>query len=104
MKDKTKQNTNNSDIINNFYIFIIFFMIIISFPASNQNKLDGLMFDSVIILTIIGRNNQQILNDKTIYSNSFFQFYKFDNKPSEILVNGEKINKIDYYVYNLKEE
>ena len=32
------------------------------------------------------------------------QNYKFDDKPSEILVNGMKINKIDYYVYNLTNE
>ena len=57
MKDKSKKNTNNNDITNNYNIFIIFFMIIISFPVYNSNKLDGLIVYSEIILTIIGKNN-----------------------------------------------
>ena len=108
MKDKTKKNVNNNGSTNNYYLFLIFFMIIISFPIYNQNKLGRLIFDSEIIVTIKGKNNQQILNNKTYYlENAIIQLnqnYKFDYKPSEILVNGIKINKVDYYVYNLEEE
>ena len=57
--------------------------------------------DSEILLTIKGNNTQQILNNKSI---NLGRIYTFGTKPSEIIVNGEKINKIDYYIYNLSLE
>ena len=67
-----------------------------------------LISDSEIILTIKGNNTQQILNNENItlyeYSSKSYKYYTFDTKPSEIRVNGNKINEIDYYVYNLSLE
>ena len=58
---------------------------------------------SEIKLTIKGNGNQTILSNnkrKTINKET----YQFTSKPSEILVNGNKVNYSDYKVYNLTEE
>ena len=84
---------------------ILFYLLFISFSiyAGKQN-LYKVISDSEIILTIKGNNTQPILNNKIItLSDLYVQYhnYTFNETPSEILVNGNKINIIDYYVYNL---
>ena len=107
---KDRNIEKKKEIKNKRYIiyYIILFLIIISFPISNQKKLVKLISDSEIILTIKGKNNQPILNNNTyILYNPIInsdENYTFDTKPSEILVNGIKINEIDFYVYNLTED
>ncbi len=85
------------DIGNNRYLFNIllcFPFIFLSISAQKQsiNKINKLIFVSEIIISIIGTGWQKILSNK------------FNQTPSEILVNGNKINKADYYVDNLQLE
>ena len=51
----------------------------------------------------MGNDTQQILNTETVIlgEGDLAPNYTFNITPSEILVNGEKVNYIDYYVYNL---
>ena len=76
--------------------------ICISNQFSHNNKL---LFDSGIYLTIKGKGTQQILNNYNVsIRNSVLsknQNYTFNILPSEIFVNGKKIDLIDFYVYNL---
>ena len=109
-----KRITKNQNHINyNIYAIynILLFFILISFPISLENeklfKLKKLNSYSEIILTIKGSGNKQIINNKT---NNFYHEvpeesneHKFDTKPSELFVNGEKV-KEDFYVYNLEGE
>ena len=83
---------------------LILFILYISFSLSLENQI--LVYDSEIIITIKGKGNQPILNNKTqeLVSGSNKKNLSFEIKPSEILVNDKKIDKIDYYVYNLTEE
>ena len=71
----------------------------------NKYKKRKLIYVSEVILTIRGKGTQQILNNKSIplwnYKIHGNKNYIFNNKPSEILVNGKRANKIDFYVYNL---
>ena len=69
---------------------IYFFQI--STQKQNLDKNYKLISDSQIILIIKGTDKQQILNSG------------FNQKPSEILVNGNKINKTDFYIDDLKLE
>ena len=85
--------------------YILFCLIFISFSIfTGKKSLYKVIFDSEIILTIKGNNTQQILNNSTIKitdSNDILNNYVFNELPSEILVNGNRINTIDFYVYNL---
>ena len=71
----------------------------------NKYKKRKLIYVSEVILTIRGKGTQQILNNKSIplwdYKIHGNKNYIFNNKPSEILVNGKRANKIDFYVYGL---
>ena len=63
-----------------------------------------LISDLEILLTIKGKNTQQILNNQSVqmcYNDNDCEDFLFNTKPSEILVNGIKTNIIDFYVYNL---
>ena len=75
-------------------IYLLFCLLFIFFSITIQklyiNK--KIISDSEIIITIIGIDRQQILNN---------EFYLIS---SEILVNGKKINETDYYVDDLKLE
>ena len=79
---------------------------------SNKNykryKKRKFLSNSEIILTIKGNNTQQILNNKNSeifdYGNNWKLNYLFNDFPSEILVNGNKIDIIDFYVHDLKLE
>ena len=64
----------------------------ISAQKQSLGKINKLISDSEIILTVLGTDKQQILNSG------------FNQEPSEILINGNKINKTDYYVDDLKLE
>ena len=85
--------------------FILFCLIFIPFSMHTvKQSLYKVISDSEIILTIKGNNTQPILNNKTIeLSDLYVKYYNytFNETPSEILVNGNKINEIDFYVYNL---
>ena len=73
-----------------YYAYLLFISFSKSTLKQNLDNINKLISDSEIILTIIGKNKQQILNTE------------FNQKPSEILVNGNKIDKIGYYVEGLK--
>ena len=64
-----------------------------------------MLSNSEIILTIKGNDTQQILNNKNSeiyeYGNEVVNYYIFNDTPSEILVNGNKIDIIDFYVHDL---
>ena len=101
-------NTNNltkNNLFNKYYQNIIFlykkrnntYMTVkIKKYELYKKKLNS---DLEIILTIKGKDTQQILNNKSVRIT--YQDFIFDTKPSEILVNGNKANIIDFYVYNL---
>ena len=84
---------------------ILFCLLFISFSIySGKQNLYKAICDSEIILTIKGNNTQPILNNEIIQLSDLnvnYHNYTFNETPSEILVNGNKVNIIDYYVYNL---
>ena len=84
-------------------LILIFFTI--SIQRQNTGKIGKLTLDSEIFLTIKGTGNQPILNNKTILLYDLItesdKNYSFNELPSEILVNGNNVDKIDFYVYNL---
>ena len=103
---KINNRYNNIKNIDNNTILLLFILCIL-FSLSLENQ--KLIYDSEIIITIKGKGNQPILNNKSqeLYSSIAGGNYidmPFGIKPSEILVNDKKINKIDFYVYNLTEE
>ena len=110
---KQNKNIKICNICN--YILLKLLFLNISFSLSlNYQKLyifKNIIYDSEVIITIKGKGNQPILNNKTIdglwsMNNNINDFtsLSFNIKPSELLVNNIKINKIDFYVYNLTEE
>jgi len=84
---------------------ILFCMLFISFSIiSGKQNFHKIICDSEIILTIKGNNTQPILNNEIIELSDLnvkYHNYTFNETPSEILVNGNKVDIIDYYVYNL---
>ena len=86
-----KKFGNHKNIYNkyNILLFLLFILFSISKQNLNSNKMNKLIYNSEIVLTIRGTDQQQIL------------YKQFSKKPSEILVNGDKIDIIDFYVYNL---
>ena len=87
-------------------IILCSILIIISKCKSKQFSYNNkLLFDSGIFLTIKGKGTQQILNNYNVSIRnsvlSKYQDYIFNILPSEIFVNGKKIDLIDFYVYNL---
>ena len=92
--------------IKKYYIYHKIFLFLISFQISTEkpNNLFKLISNSEIIISIKGKDTQPILNNQTISllnpGNNSNQDYKFETKPSEIIVNGNKVKEIDFYVYN----
>ena len=92
-------------------LLIIFFLYNLSLFLSSENQklnFKYLFDDSEITLTIKGNDRQPILNNENIKQwiatiNDYKNLY-FNIKPSEILVNDEKINELDFYVNNLEGE
>ena len=83
-------NINKIYNIYNIILCLIFISLSLSIQKVNLNKIDQLNSDSDIILTIKGNNQQQIL------------YTGYNQKPYEILLNGNKTNNADYYyVYDL---
>ena len=88
-------------------IYIILYTLFISNTICNGKKYlhIKLLIDSEIILIIKGKNTQKILNNESIeLCASSCKYYAFNSIPSEIIINGNKANYIDYYVYNLSLE
>ena len=102
IKIKTKIY-NLSPLLTIFSIFIF-----IQMSLEKKFNLRYLVSEYEIYITIKGNGSQQILNNKTIQLYDSISNrknnYHFDYIPSEILVNGEPLDYIDYYVYNLVEE
>ena len=90
--NKRIRNIGNNKKLYNILLCLSFIFFSISTQNQSINKINKLISDTEIILTIIGTDRQQILNTE------------FNQLPSEILVNGNKINKTDYYVDDLKLE
>ena len=70
----------------NILLFIISISFLISKQKQSSDKINKLIYDTEVILTINGIDKQQI-----IY-NGFYP------KPSKILVNGNITNNLDNYV------
>ena len=65
--NERKHIGKKEEITNKRYIiyYLILYLIIISFPISNQKNLNKLIHISEINLVIKGKNNQPILNNKS---------------------------------------
>ena len=102
---KKINNIYNKYIIDNIILFSIFIFFSISSSKLSLARIDKLKTDSEIILAIKGKGNQPILNNQTIrLYDSLLDKYKnyiFNEIPSEVFINGNRTNKIDFYVYNL---
>ena len=72
-----------------FLLLLLIILIFIVYISAESN---------IIIITIKGKGNQHILNNKTIDN-----FY-FNNTPSTILVNGITQNYTGFIVYNLTKQ
>ena len=94
----------------NRIIRIIYFILAcnsICIEMKSLNKKNKFIFDSEIFLTVKGNGTQKILNDKEIelyIKQGELYSYSFPASPSEIFVNGKKINQIGFYVSNLSSE
>ena len=83
-------STNHKYLFNIYNILLLLFTFLtISKQTQCLDKINKLLSDTEIILTIRGRDNQQIL---------FNDFYL---QPSKILINENEINEKGFYVYNL---
>ena len=92
--------------MNSLILYFIFILFQLSRLKQNLIKISNFLSDSEIILTIKGKGNQPILNNKTIIFSQLNDGinYKYNDSPSEIFINGKRINKIDFYIYNLESE
>ena len=79
-------------------ILLSYYYIILSSLILSNNKFFKLLFYSELTITITGEGTQFILSNKTFYSGNKVQFNNF---PDEILVNGIKSEKIDYFLTGL---
>ena len=99
---KTKKN------ILQIYNILLLLILLMSFSISIENqklfKFSEVNYDSEIVITIKEKGDQRILNNRVnsgvdkSYINSN---YVFNIKPSEIIVNGNKEEKIDFVIKNL---
>ena len=92
--NKNKVVTNNTFTIINIILILLYISITEQFLIKKLR-----VSDSEIRITIRGNGTQYILNNKS-YSNQGLSL-KFTDLPSEILINGNKIDKIDYIITNL---
>ena len=92
------------EFINHLIIFT--FLIFIQVIKSNKNiktkTIRILQSVSQITITIKGKGNQYILNDKNITYNK--NGYIFNNIPDQIIVNGKPKNYTGIMVYDLEQE
>jgi len=100
-KEKIIMKLNNKNGIFRLFIFIIF-IIRLSLSFGEISKLKKLQFTSEITLTISGKGDQYILNNKNFKMEDVE--YSFDKIPDEILVNGEPQKYKGIMVYDLKKE
>ena len=106
MLEKLKIKTKIYNLSLLFAIFSIFIFVKVS--SEKLFNLRNLLGVYEITITVKGKGTRQIINDKAIeiydsISNRK-KNYRFNYMPSEILVNGESVDYIGYYVYNLTEE
>ena len=87
---KRTKDIGNNKYLYNILLYLPFIFFSIATQKQNINKINKLICDSEIIITIIGTDRQRILSTE------------FNQTPSEILINGNKTNKTDYYVDDLK--
>ena len=87
---KRIKDIGNNKYLYNILLYLPFIFFSIATQKQNINKINKLICDSEIIITIIGTDRQRILSTE------------FNQTPSEILINGNKTNKTDYYVDDLK--
>ena len=93
-KNKIKGLTYNKFTIINIVLIVLYISI------TEQFSLRKLVIsDSEIRITIKGNGTQYILNNKNYSYNGFS--LQFTNLPSEILINRNKIDNIDYIITNL---
>ena len=100
---KIKVNERKIKSKSKIYLLLYFYIIIFLIHSIECRYLSKLNKFSEIKLTIKGNGNQTILSNnkrKTINKET----YQFTSKPSEIFVNGNKVDYSDYKVYNLTEE
>ena len=100
-KEKINIKLDNKNSIMRLFAFIIF-IIRLSLSFGKIPKLNKLQFASEITLTILGKGDQYILNNKNYTMESIE--YSFDQIPDQILVNGEHQNYVGIMVYNLTKE
>ena len=83
-----------------FTIFSIFIFIKVS--SEKLFNLRNLLSEYEITITVKGNGTRQIINDKPIQIYDSISNrknnYRFNYMPSKILVNGEPVDYIDYYV------
>ena len=100
-----KRRINNINHIYRIFIYFIFISCSLCMKKQNLYKNMKLSFYSEIFLIIKGNGTQRILNNESIALYEFtlgrYKNFSFNTKPTEILVNGNKIDIIDFYVYNL---
>ena len=87
---------------------ILFCLLFISFSIyTGKQNLCKVISDSEIILTIKGNNTQPILNNQIIELSDLnvkHHNYTFNETPSEILVNGNKVNITSEYQFDSQGE
>ena len=96
-RNNNKIKDNNFIFTNNPLIFMICFVFLIYPIHLSKQKIYNLRLlirESEVIITIIGKNNQQLL------SQDFYNLYT----PSEILINGNRQNQISIYALNLQND
>ena len=81
-------------------LFLFFIQIIISNESIEKKR--NLQLISEIIINIKGKEDQYILNNKTVSFET--RNYSFNYLPDKILINGNNIPYKDFMVYNLEKE
>ena len=102
---KNKKSINSINIISMYFILFYFSPYIKIQCLCNKILL---ISESEITLTIRGTGKQKILNKESVklFDNLKFKTvtYNFNTNPSEILINGNNQETIDFYAYNLNSE
>ena len=82
-----------------FTNFVSFIILLISFPNIIKCQLFNLNYESIITISIKGQGNQTILSSSALSING--SYYKFEEIPNKIIINGILQNYTGKEVYNL---